>query len=50
MPQMLSRGIPGPLDLYVIIIVRVDGAEWGWLAKLLTKHAIRRTARTITDG
>src|SRR5258706_5967481 len=47
---MFSRRVPGPLDLDVIIVVRMDGAEWWWLAKLLTKHAISLTRKTIPDG
>ena len=50
MPEVFSRRVPGPLDLDVIIVVRMDGAEWGWLAELLTKHAISLTKKTMRDG
>jgi hypothetical protein len=49
LPQVLSRRVPGPLDLDIAIIIRVDGTEWGWLVELLTKHAIHKTNKDVTN-
>src|SRR5882672_6422886 len=50
MPQVFPRRFSGPLYLNVSIVVRMDGAEWRWLVKLLTKHAFRRTKKTTPDS